>query len=104
MEPLQRALHTSRALHDRWGEAMTLRSIGELYLSRAQWADAETHLRSAIQLWQAMHLPLNLARTLRDLATAVEGAGDPATAEVLRAEALETFRRYGTREQHELTG
>ena len=51
-----------------------------------------------------MHLPLNLARTLRDLATAVEGAGDPATAEVLRAEALETFRRYGTREQHELTG
>jgi DNA-binding SARP family transcriptional activator/tetratricopeptide (TPR) repeat protein len=103
MEPLQRALHTSRALHDRWGEAMSLRNLGELYLSREQWSDAETHLRSAIQLWQAMDLPLNRARTLRDLAAAVEGTGDPETAALLRAEARDTFRRYGTREEHERT-
>jgi len=30
------------------------------------------------------------------------GGGDPAAAAVLRAEALEIFRRYGTRELHEL--
>jgi len=102
--PLLEAVQTCRRLGDRWGEAMTLRTLGEAHLAERRWPEAERDLRAAIRIWQAIDLPLNLARTLRDLADTLDGAGKPAAAATARTEAIETFRRYGVREFRELTG
>jgi DNA-binding SARP family transcriptional activator len=102
--PLEEAVQTCRRLGDRWGEAMTLRTLGEAHLAERRWPEAERDLRAAIRIWQAIDLPLNRARTLRDLADTLDGAGDAAAAATVRAEAIETFRLYGVREFAELTG
>jgi DNA-binding SARP family transcriptional activator/tetratricopeptide (TPR) repeat protein len=101
---LEQALTTSRALGDRWGEAMTLRTLGERDLAAGRLPEAEKRLRAAIRLWRAIDLPLHQARTHRDLAEVQSAKGDLSTAARLRAEAIETFRLYGAREQAELTG
>jgi DNA-binding SARP family transcriptional activator len=95
---LAQALSTSRSLGDRWGEAMTLRTMGERDLAAGRLPDAERQLRAAIRLWRAIDLPLHQARTERDLADALEAAGDAVTAGNLRAEMVEVFRLYGVRE------
>ena len=76
---------------------MTLRTLGELELSDGRLDRAEERLRDGMRLWQAIDLPLHVARTQRDLAAALEAGGDCDAAEKLRAHAIETFRLYGAR-------
>ncbi len=102
-EPVRQALRTCRERGDRWGEAMTLRTLGELRLAEGRTAEAASALGAALRLWQVLDLPLGRARTLRDLARLARGQGDDETARRRYAEAVEVFRLYGTRELAELT-
>ena len=81
---------------------MTLRTLGERDLADGRLERAEERLRDAIRLWQAIDLPLHVARTQRDLAAVLEAGGDGDAAGKLRAQAMETFRVYGVRELAEL--
>ncbi|MEH0819246.1 MULTISPECIES: AfsR/SARP family transcriptional regulator [unclassified Micromonospora] len=98
---LQRSLATSRRAGDRWGEAATLRVLGQLHLSRRELADAERHLRASLRLWDELELALPRARVLRDLArlAAIRGHDDAGR---LAREALRVFEDHGARERGEL--
>jgi tetratricopeptide (TPR) repeat protein len=98
---LEEALAICRERGDRWGEAMTLRTLGDLHLGEGRLAEADRYLAGSLRLWQALDLPLGRARTLRDLARLAQAAGDPQTARARLGEALETFQLYGTREATE---
>jgi Flp pilus assembly protein TadD len=92
-----------RALHDRWGEACTLRTLGELDLAEGRLYQAKDNLEESVGLWEALRLALFRARTLRDLALVHEALGDDATARTTMAEAIEVFRLHGSREHDELS-
>ncbi|GGV29244.1 SARP family transcriptional regulator [Streptomyces longisporoflavus] len=94
-------LDVCRGHHDRFGEALGLRTLGECELAAGRLDAAERHLTTAAELWNELELPLPRARTLRDLAAAREAAGDPAGAGALRAEARDIFTAYEARERHE---
>ncbi|WP_424534729.1 AfsR/SARP family transcriptional regulator [Sphaerisporangium viridialbum] len=87
---------------DRFGEALILRTIGELHLARGDLAEAEERLTRSIAVWDDLGLPLFRARSLRDLASVREARGDAAGARALREEALGVFAAFGTREYTEL--
>jgi tetratricopeptide (TPR) repeat protein len=99
---LEDVLATVRTLHDRWGEAITLRTLGELHLADGRLDEAEKCLKESVRQWQELGVPLFRARTLRDLALLYDELGDHVTAGTIRAEAVETFRVYGSREYGEL--
>lgn len=101
---LRDVLATCRSHHDRFGEALALRTLGECDLAAGRPEAAEKHLTAAADLWAALELPLPRARTLRDLATAREAQGDRARALALRAEAREVFAAYEARELAEPAG
>ncbi|WP_367038760.1 BTAD domain-containing putative transcriptional regulator [Streptomyces sp. Je 1-332] len=90
-----------RGQHDRFGEALGLRTLGECELAAGRVDTAEQHLTTAAALWDDLGLPLPRARTLRDLAAAREAAGDRVAAGALRAEAREVFMAYEARERNE---
>ncbi len=98
---LRCVLETCRAHHDRFGEALALRTLGECELAAGRLDAAERHLSEAAARWSALELPLPRARTLRDLATTRQAAGDPAGARALRAEARQVFTAYEARERDE---
>ncbi|MET8684456.1 BTAD domain-containing putative transcriptional regulator [Streptomyces sp. NPDC004732] len=98
---LRGVLDTCRAHRDRFGEALTLRTLGECELADGRIAAAEVRLTRAAALWDVLDLPLARARTLRDLAAAREAAGKRADALALRAEARDVFTAYEARERHE---
>ncbi|MEV7968600.1 tetratricopeptide repeat protein [Sphaerisporangium sp. NPDC088356] len=87
---------------DRFGEALILRTIGELHLARGDFAEAEERLTRSIAVWDDLGLPLFRARSLRDLASVRAARGDAAGARALREEALGVFAAFGTREYTEL--
>ncbi|MGH4031965.1 BTAD domain-containing putative transcriptional regulator [Actinomycetota bacterium Odt1-20B] len=99
---LRGVLDVCRAHRDRFGEALALRTLGECALAGGRLGTALEQLTAAAALWQDLGLPLPRARTLRDLATAREAAGDGAAARALRAEACEVFEAYEARERGEL--
>jgi DNA-binding SARP family transcriptional activator len=101
--PLREALTLCTALGDRFGEALTHRTIGEMYLAGDDLDRAVEHLRAAQERWAVTGLDLFRARAERDLAEAYRRRGDLATAGELRGRALETFDRCGARERGELT-
>ncbi|QFR03055.1 tetratricopeptide repeat protein [Streptomyces phaeolivaceus] len=96
------ALRVCRELDDVFGEALLLRTLGELHLAQGRVDHASACLRQALDLWTRLRHPLFRARTLRDLSRLHELLGDRPGARALRQEALLTFRRYGTREYAEL--
>ncbi|MEV0253431.1 BTAD domain-containing putative transcriptional regulator [Streptomyces sp. NPDC050732] len=98
---LRGVLDTCRAHHDRFGEALALRTIGECELAAGRVAAAEQFLTEAAGLWEALGLPLARARTLRGLAAAREAAGAREEGLALRAEAREVFTAYEARERNE---
>ncbi|MFC4531964.1 AfsR/SARP family transcriptional regulator [Sphaerisporangium dianthi] len=100
---LEGVLADVRALRDRWGEAITLRTLGELHLAVGRLEEAESRLKESVRQWEELGLPLFRARTLRDLMLVYEALGHRAMAETVRAEAVEIFRVYGTREHGELS-
>ncbi|BCB88150.1 tetratricopeptide repeat protein [Phytohabitans suffuscus] len=100
---LARALAICRRLGDRWGEALALRTRGELKLATGQLGQAETDLTDAHTIWTAIDAAAMRARTERDLATLHDARGNPHTAATLRRTALRTFADLGAREHRELT-
>lgn len=116
-EPLEDALAVHRASGDRWGEAMVMRTLGELDLAAGRLeldagrpdpaagrlADADRWLAAALETFRSQGTALFSARTLRDIAEVARARGDLAAADVALREALDTFRAYGSREYGELS-
>lgn len=101
-EPLTSGVATCRALHDRFGEALLMRTVGELHLAAGHPAAALRDLEAARTFWRTLGHELGVARTLRDIGAAHASAGDcPAAHEAWRS-AWSTFARLGTREATEL--
>ncbi|HVK26676.1 MAG TPA: BTAD domain-containing putative transcriptional regulator [Actinokineospora sp.] len=103
MGPLHDALATCRSHHDRLGEGLVLRTMGELELAAGRPAEAETLLWEAIAVWDSVDLPVFRARAMRDLAAAHAATARPESAIGLRQEALRIFAEHGTREWAELS-
>ncbi|WP_235039330.1 AfsR/SARP family transcriptional regulator [Kibdelosporangium aridum] len=100
-EDLLECMHTCNEMQDGFGQALMLRTIGELDLAVGRHADARHHLERAIQWWDVLGLPVWRARTLRDLATTLDGLGETAAADTAWAEASSVFQLHGCREAHE---
>ncbi|MGW4524068.1 BTAD domain-containing putative transcriptional regulator [Amycolatopsis sp. NPDC004378] len=100
-------LEECRRHEDGFGQALQLRTLGELALAEGQLADAEEFLRLSVRWWEALALPLWRARSLRDLASTLAEQGNTAEATIAWSEALAVFRRLGSREAtepHPLSG
>ncbi|EOD70027.1 AfsR/SARP family transcriptional regulator [Amycolatopsis vancoresmycina] len=98
---LDAALTTCNELADGFGQALVLRTLGELELAGGDLDAATRYLTRSLEWWQALDLPVWQARTSRDLAAAVAGLGDDRRAAELRATALAIFERSGCREAAE---
>ncbi|MFD3662334.1 BTAD domain-containing putative transcriptional regulator [Streptomyces sp. NPDC058659] len=99
---LERALATARACHDRFGQAVTLRVIGQLHLADSRLDLARSCLDAATSMWDAMDTPLWRARTEYDLSLVHEARGETEAALAARTHALVVFREHGAREYAEL--
>jgi DNA-binding SARP family transcriptional activator/tetratricopeptide (TPR) repeat protein len=100
-EDLQACLHTCNEMQDGFGQALMLRTLGELDLAVGRYPEARRHLERAMEWWDALGLPVWRARTLRDLATTLDGLGETAAADTAWAEASGVFTLHGCREAHE---
>ncbi|ADJ48123.1 SARP family transcriptional regulator [Amycolatopsis mediterranei S699] len=98
---LEEALITCNELQDGFGQALVLRTLGELDLATGAPAAATAHLTRSLEWWQALDLPVWQARTHRDLAVAAALSGDERRAIALRDKARAVFERYGCREATE---
>jgi tetratricopeptide (TPR) repeat protein len=98
---LDEALATCNEMHDGFGQALMLRTMGELELAAGDPQTAARHLTRSLEWWQALDLPVWQARTTRDLAAATAQLGDGRRSEELRAWALAVFEQYGCREATE---
>ncbi|MFM9593103.1 AfsR/SARP family transcriptional regulator [Streptomyces scabiei] len=96
------ALRVCRELDDGFGEALLLRTLGELHLAQGRVDHASACLGQALDLWTRLRHPVFRARTLRDLSRLHALVGDRPRARALRQEALLVFQLYGTREYAEL--
>jgi DNA-binding SARP family transcriptional activator len=91
-------LETCSQLQDGFGQALVLRTLGELDLAAGRLDDAEQHLQRSLQWWTALALPLWQARTMRDLSTVLASTGRAEQADVMWANAREIFERHGSHE------
>ncbi|MEU7788519.1 BTAD domain-containing putative transcriptional regulator [Amycolatopsis sp. NPDC049159] len=98
---LEDALATCREMQDGFGQALMLRTLGELDLVRGEPDAARRHLELALTWCDALSLPLWRARNLRDLAAAQRALGRHAESDATHAEAHALFARYGAREAGE---
>lgn len=94
-------LNTCNEMQDGFGQALVLRTLGELDLAAGRYAAARRHLDRALQWWDALGLPVWRARTLRDLAATLDGLGESVAADRAWAEALGVFELHGCREARE---
>ncbi|MEV6106139.1 BTAD domain-containing putative transcriptional regulator [Streptomyces sp. NPDC051940] len=101
-DALLEALRVCHELDDRFGQALMVRTLGELHLAAGRLADAEVCLGHALLQWKELSMPVFQARTQRDLAVLHERRGEHEAGQALRLEALEVFRLYGTHERGEL--
>ncbi|GAA2517090.1 AfsR/SARP family transcriptional regulator [Pilimelia columellifera] len=92
---LPEVLRTCRRLRDRWGEAMTLRVLGELAVARAEWTAARDILGESIAVWTEIGADSGRARSLLTLAQALSGGGDHARAASVHDEARALLVRCG---------
>ncbi|WP_290055741.1 tetratricopeptide repeat protein, partial [Amycolatopsis solani] len=98
---LEDALATCREMQDGFGQALMLRTLGELDLVRGEPESARRHLELALTWCDALSLPLWRARNLRDLAAAQLALGRRPESDATHAEAQALFARYGAREAGE---
>lgn len=101
---LEWALGVARAANDRFGQAVTLRVIGQLHLTEGRFDLALGCLNSSMALWEAMDVQLWPARTEYDLSLVYTALGDPTAAQAARTHALGVFAARGAREHAELSG
>jgi len=97
------SLAVSRDMKDQWGQAATMRVIGEAHLAAGRLDEAERWLGEAVKIWHRLEAPLWMARTERDLALVYEAAGDFEHAAEVLDRAMGTFRDHGAREYAELS-
>ncbi|MET1074093.1 MAG: BTAD domain-containing putative transcriptional regulator, partial [Umezawaea sp.] len=98
---LLECLATCNDMQDGFGQALLLRTLGELELAVGRPEVAHRYLERSLQWWDALGLPVWRARTLRDLATALGALGDQENSDRMWAEALGIFERHGCREARE---
>lgn len=103
-DELHWALSVLRDLKDRWGQAITMRTIGEAHLAAGELDEAMRWLGGAARLWRRLEAPLWLARTERDIALMHIANDDNQLAAEVLGRAMTTFRDHGAREYHELKG
>lgn len=94
-------LETCSQLQDGFGQALVLRTLGELDLAAGRLDDAEQHLQRSLRWWTALALPLWQARTMRDLSAVLETAGRAEQADAMWATARGIFERHGSHEAME---
>ncbi|WP_232240938.1 tetratricopeptide repeat protein [Kutzneria sp. 744] len=94
-------LEKCRELQDGFGQALLLRTLGELDLAARRFGDAEQHLERSLQWWTALSLPLWQARTMRDLATLLDATGRRKQSDATWSAALKLFERHGSHEAGE---
>ncbi|MEV0589608.1 BTAD domain-containing putative transcriptional regulator [Nonomuraea sp. NPDC050310] len=100
---LLEAYEVCQANLDPFGEALMLRTIGELHLAAGQLDLAEAHLVQAIAVSEEISTPVPAARAKRDLASVLLARGETAAAQAMLAEAKEIFARHEAREFKELS-
>ncbi len=98
---LEAALATVRAKDDRYGQAITLRVLGQLHLAEGRLDLAQDYLDAAMSIWDAMETPLWRARTEYDLALLHRSRGDAEAADAAFTHARSVFRARGAREYTE---
>jgi tetratricopeptide (TPR) repeat protein len=101
---LEWSLSICQSMGDRWGQAVTLRTLGELHLAEDRLDDAAACFDAAMALWESIEAPLWRARTERDIAQLLRARGEPEAAADVLAGAVRVFREYGAREYAEITG
>ena len=94
-------LETCSQLQDGFGQALVLRTLGELDLAAGRYDEAEQHLQRSLQWWTALALPLWQARTMRDLSTVLVALGRDDQADATWATASTLFARHGSHEAGE---
>ena len=82
-------------MQDGFGQALMLRTLGELELARGVPEEARRYLELALTWCDALSLPLWRARNLRDLAAALEELGLAGEAEEKHREALAILASMG---------
>jgi DNA-binding SARP family transcriptional activator len=100
-ERLRDGLGVCERMQDGFGQALILRTLGELELAEGNFRDAEAYLDRSLRRWEALDLPLWRARCQRDRASVLEALGRHAAADETWAEARAVFHSYGSREDHE---
>ncbi|MFE7805489.1 BTAD domain-containing putative transcriptional regulator [Streptomyces sp. NPDC057430] len=100
---LEAALDTTRTCHDRFGQAVTLRVIGQLHLADERLDLAQSCLDAAMSMWDAMDTPLWRARTEYDLSQVYRARGEAEAAVAARTNALVVFKEHGAREYAEVS-
>ncbi|MFD0427226.1 tetratricopeptide repeat protein [Streptomyces zhihengii] len=101
---LEWALGVATASGDRFGQAVALRSIGQLHLARGRLDQALSRLDSAMVLWEAMDVQVWRARTEYDLSLVHAARGDATAAQACRTHAMGVFQERGAREFAEISG
>ncbi|MEW5985992.1 MAG: tetratricopeptide repeat protein [Chloroflexota bacterium] len=81
-----KGLLTLAAPPDKVGTAFAY--LGSIAYARGQWTAAEKWFREAVALWRVVDQPLNLARTLKELALTLQAAGQVAEALAVYQETL----------------
>jgi uncharacterized protein HemY len=99
---LEEAFRTCHGMQDGFGQALILRTLGELELAEGRTDEAVRHLEQSLSWWSALSLPLWRARTLRAVIDLMEATDRPEEADRARAEAMEIFLAHGSREASEL--
>jgi tetratricopeptide (TPR) repeat protein len=98
---LLECLATCNDMQDGFGQALLLRTLGELEQAVGRPEVAHRYLERSLQWWDALSLPVWRARTLRDLASVLAALGDRHGADQAWTEALAIFERHGSREARE---
>ncbi|MEE1929239.1 BTAD domain-containing putative transcriptional regulator [Streptomyces sp. TRM 70351] len=101
---LEWALGVAGSANDRFGQAVTLRVMGQLHLAEGRLDLALGCLDSAMTLWETMDVRLWRARTEYDLSLVHAALGDTTAAQAARTHAMGVFADRGAREHAELSG
>jgi tetratricopeptide (TPR) repeat protein len=99
---LEWALSVARDAADRWGEAITLRVLGQLHLADGRLDQAQSCLGAALPIWAAMGARLWHARTEYDLSRVYHERGQADASEAAAANACRVFHDVGSREHARL--
>ncbi len=100
-ESLRACLTSRHEMQDGFGQALLLRTLGELELAEGELTEAHEYLVRSLEWWTALGVPLWRARTLRDLSTVLDGLGRAQDAEHAWTKARAIFESHGSREARE---